>query len=130
MSLGLPLEAMHAEMSAFDPRIHQARPHAGQIKAATIVRNLLKGSSRTTHKAHCAISGRAAPYRHSLHRPHPGCVLASLRAHDDIEVARSFVITGSVRAAVQKRSGSLFDQSRSRRKITHAPAPITNEINQ
>jgi histidine ammonia-lyase len=29
LSLGLTLEAMRAEMSAFDPRIHQARPHAG-----------------------------------------------------------------------------------------------------
>ena len=42
---------MRAEMSAFDPRIHQARPHAGQIKTAAIVRHLLKGSTRTTHEA-------------------------------------------------------------------------------
>jgi histidine ammonia-lyase len=51
LSLGLTLEAMRAEMSAFDDRIHQARPHAGQIKTAAIVRNLLKGSTRTTHEA-------------------------------------------------------------------------------
>ncbi len=51
LSLGLTLEAMRAEMSAFDARIHQARPHAGQIKTATIIRNLLKGSTRTTHEA-------------------------------------------------------------------------------
>ena len=51
LSLGLTLEAMRAEMSAFDDRIHQARPHAGQIKTASIVRNLLKGSTRTTHEA-------------------------------------------------------------------------------
>jgi histidine ammonia-lyase len=51
VSLGLTLEAMRAEMSAFDPRIHQARPHAGQIKTAAIMRNLLKGSTRTTHEA-------------------------------------------------------------------------------
>lgn len=51
LSLGLTLEAMRAEMSAFDPRIHTARPHAGQIKTAAIVRNLLEGSTRTTHEA-------------------------------------------------------------------------------
>ena len=51
ISLGLTLEAMRAEMSAFDDRIHQARPHAGQIKTAAIVRKLLAGSTRTTHAA-------------------------------------------------------------------------------
>ncbi|MGZ3158117.1 MAG: HAL/PAL/TAL family ammonia-lyase [Burkholderiaceae bacterium] len=51
LSLGLTLEAMRAEMSAFDARIHQARPHAGQIKTAAIMRNLLTGSTRTTHEA-------------------------------------------------------------------------------
>jgi histidine ammonia-lyase len=51
ISLGLTLEAMRAEMSAFDARIHQARPHAGQIKTAAIVRKLLAGSTRATHAA-------------------------------------------------------------------------------
>ncbi|MFX5668458.1 aromatic amino acid lyase, partial [Acinetobacter baumannii] len=51
LSLGLTLEAMRAEMSAFDPRIQQARPHAGQIKTAEVIRTLLKGSTRTTHEA-------------------------------------------------------------------------------
>jgi len=51
LSLGLTLEAMRAEMSAFDPRIHEARPHAGQIKTAAIIRELLDGSTRTTHEA-------------------------------------------------------------------------------
>ncbi|MDB5841519.1 MAG: hutH2 [Herminiimonas sp.] len=51
LSLGLTLEAMRAEMSAFDERIHRARPHTGQIKTAAIVRKLLSGSTRTTHAA-------------------------------------------------------------------------------
>jgi histidine ammonia-lyase len=51
LSLGLTLEAMRAEMAAFDPRIQQARPHPGQIKTAKVVRKLLKGSTRTTHEA-------------------------------------------------------------------------------
>ena len=51
LSLGLTLEAMRAEMSAFDARIQQARPHAGQIKTAAVIRTLLQGSTRTTHAA-------------------------------------------------------------------------------
>ncbi len=51
ISLGLTLEAMRAEMAAFDERIHRARPHRGQIKTAAIVRHLLAGSTRTTHAA-------------------------------------------------------------------------------
>jgi histidine ammonia-lyase len=51
ISLGLTLEAMRAEMSAFDDRIHQARPHAGQIRTAAAIRKLLAGSTRTTHAA-------------------------------------------------------------------------------
>jgi histidine ammonia-lyase len=51
VSLGLTLEAMRAETAAFDPRIHAARPHAGQIKAAAAIRSLLKGSTRASHQA-------------------------------------------------------------------------------
>jgi histidine ammonia-lyase len=51
ISLGLTLEAMRAEMSAFDERIHKARPHPGQIKTAAIVRKLLEGSTRASHEA-------------------------------------------------------------------------------
>ncbi len=51
ISLGLTLEAMRAEMSAFDERIHLARPHPGQVKTAAVMRQLLNGSTRTTHEA-------------------------------------------------------------------------------
>lgn len=51
ISLGLTLEAMRAEMSAFDERIHLARPHVGQVKTARIIRQLLAGSTRTSHAA-------------------------------------------------------------------------------
>jgi len=62
ISLGLTLEAMRAEMSAFDPRIHEARPHAGQIKTAAVMRKLLAGSTRTTHEA------RAVQFSEELRR--------------------------------------------------------------
>ncbi len=51
IALGLTLEAMRAETSAFDERIHLARPHGGQIKTAHIIRQLLAGSTRTSHAA-------------------------------------------------------------------------------
>jgi histidine ammonia-lyase len=51
VSLGLTLEAVRAETSGFDARIHQARPHPGQIKTAAAVRALLAGSTRTSHAA-------------------------------------------------------------------------------
>ena len=51
IGLGLTLEAMRAEMAAFDPRIHAARPHPGQIKTAAIIRTLVADSTRTTHAA-------------------------------------------------------------------------------
>jgi histidine ammonia-lyase len=63
ISLGLSLEAMRAEVSAFDERIHRARPHPGQIKAAAAVRALLAGSTRTTHEA------RAVQFPEELRRP-------------------------------------------------------------
>lgn len=51
VSLGLTLEAMRAEMTAFDERVHRARPHAGQATIAARVRRLLAGSTRTSHEA-------------------------------------------------------------------------------
>ncbi|WP_338849261.1 aromatic amino acid ammonia-lyase [Massilia sp. W12] len=51
ISLSLSLEAMRAELSAFDARIHAARPHAGQVRCAAIVRRLLDGSTRCSHAA-------------------------------------------------------------------------------
>ena len=63
ISLGLTLEAMRAEMSAFDERIHRARPHAGQVKAAAVIRRLLAGSTRASHAA------RAVQLPEELRRP-------------------------------------------------------------
>jgi len=40
----LSLEALHGTSAAFDPRIHQARPHPRQIACADYLRQLLAGS--------------------------------------------------------------------------------------
>ena len=51
VALALTCEAMRAERNAFDPRIHEARPHPGQIRVAENIRRLLDGSRRCTEAA-------------------------------------------------------------------------------
>jgi len=47
----MSLEALRGTPAAFDPRIHQARPHAGQVAAAAHLVNLLAGSEiRESHR--------------------------------------------------------------------------------
>ncbi len=49
----MSLEALKGTPAAFDPRIHQARPHAGQIAAAAHLIRLLEGSEiRESHRTH------------------------------------------------------------------------------
>ncbi|MGC2612497.1 MAG: histidine ammonia-lyase [Terracidiphilus sp.] len=53
LSGAMSLEALKGTPAAFDERIHQARPHAGQIKAADHLRELLEGSEiRESHREH------------------------------------------------------------------------------
>src|SRR6476620_2426636 len=47
----MSLDALHGTDVAFDARIHDARPHAGQVKVAENLRRLLAGSQiRESHK--------------------------------------------------------------------------------
>jgi histidine ammonia-lyase len=47
----LSLDALHGTDMAFDARIHQVRPHAGQIKSAANLRKMLEGSElRESHR--------------------------------------------------------------------------------
>jgi histidine ammonia-lyase len=47
----MSLDALHGTDVAFDERIHAARPHAGQMRVAANLRNLLQGSAiRESHK--------------------------------------------------------------------------------
>lgn len=51
IALALSLEAMRGELAAFDPHIHTARPHAGQLRTAANVRRITSGSQRCTEAA-------------------------------------------------------------------------------
>src|SRR4051794_5675347 len=51
----MSLDALKGTPAAFDPRIHEARPHAGQIAAAAHLVALMDGSEiRESHREHCA----------------------------------------------------------------------------
>ena len=48
---GLCCDALQGTDTAFDERIHKARPHAGQIKTAANLRRMLEGSEiRESHR--------------------------------------------------------------------------------
>lgn len=51
IALALSLEAMRGELSAFDERIHAARPHPGQMTTAANLRRTVAGSARCSHAA-------------------------------------------------------------------------------
>jgi histidine ammonia-lyase len=51
IALALSMEAMRAETAAFDPRLHEVRPHVGQLQVARNVLRLLAGSRRCTDDA-------------------------------------------------------------------------------
>lgn len=50
ISAALTMEALNGITDAFDPRVHQVRPHLGQINTAKNLLALLDGSQRTTRQ--------------------------------------------------------------------------------
>ena len=46
----IAMDAFDCRLSPFDEKIHRVRPHAGQIKTAENIRNLLKGSEIANNK--------------------------------------------------------------------------------
>ncbi len=70
----LSLEALRGTRAAFDPRIHAARPHPGQIAVATRMRELLGTTSaiadshQDCHRVQDAYSLRCIPQVHGVTR--------------------------------------------------------------
>jgi histidine ammonia-lyase len=69
----LTLDALRGTPRAFDPRIHQARPHPGQARSAERIRTMLEGSDiRASHlgcaRVQDAYSLRCAPQVHGAVR--------------------------------------------------------------
>ncbi|MGA8439981.1 MAG: histidine ammonia-lyase [Candidatus Sulfotelmatobacter sp.] len=70
---GLCCDALKGTDAAFDERIHQARPHAGQMKTAANLRKMLEGSQireshRTCGRVQDAYSLRCIPQVHGAVR--------------------------------------------------------------
>ena len=71
---GLSLEALRGSRRAFDPRIHAARPHPGQVLVADRMRSILGESSaisdshRDCHRVQDAYSLRCIPQVHGVTR--------------------------------------------------------------
>ncbi len=70
ISLALSMEAMRAEVNAFDPNVHRARPHPGQELVARNVMRIIAGSGYCTSEARNVVfpgesraEGVAAPPR-------------------------------------------------------------------
>ena len=53
IAAALSIDALRGSTRPFDPRIHDARPYAGQATAARNVRTLLAGSAINKSHAHC-----------------------------------------------------------------------------
>lgn len=68
IAAALSYEAQNGVIDALDPRIHEVRPHKGQIDTANILRTLLKGSKNVTRQGELrvqdAYSLRCAPQVH------------------------------------------------------------------
>ena len=70
----LSLEALRGTSAAYDPRIHEARPHAGQVEVARHMRELLGGGSEIQashadcHRVQDAYSLRCIPQVHGVSR--------------------------------------------------------------
>ncbi|MDR3672929.1 MAG: histidine ammonia-lyase [Holophaga sp.] len=70
----LSLEALRGTRAAFDPRIHEARPHPGQIRVAAHMREILGTTSeiceshRDCHRVQDAYSLRCLPQVHGVVR--------------------------------------------------------------
>lgn len=50
ISAALTMEGLRGIIDAFDDRLHQVRPHKGQINTAANIRKILKNSERITHQ--------------------------------------------------------------------------------
>jgi histidine ammonia-lyase len=53
IAVSLSIDGLRGSVRPFDPRIHQARPHAGQLASAANILRLLEGSAINKSHEHC-----------------------------------------------------------------------------
>ncbi len=107
---GLSLEALRGTRSAFDPRIHEARPHPGQIAVATHMRGLLGKTSAIAeshldcHRVQDAYSLRCIPQVHGVTRDALGFAGAILERELNSATDNPMIFTDTQ----ESRSGGNF----------------------
>ncbi len=122
----LSLDALRGTDVAFDERIHQARPHPGQLRTAANLRKMLEGSSLRDSHRDCdrvqdAYSLRCMPQVHGAVRD----TLAHCREVMEIEV-NSAVDNPLVFMKRPRRGGRSFDFAQDRppsAQRSEAPPP-------
>jgi histidine ammonia-lyase len=106
----LSLEALRGSRRAFDPRIHAARPHPGQIAVAGHMRDLLGESSavseshRDCHRVQDAYSLRCIPQVHGVTRDALGFAGAILERELNSATDNPMIFTDTQ----ESRSGGNF----------------------
>ena len=126
---GLSCDALKGTDTAFDERIHKARPHSGQMKTAANLRRMLEGSQIRESHRECgrvqdAYSLRCIPQVHGAVRD----TLAHCRKVFEIE-ANSAVdnplvfITDARNLAGDVISGEIFTANRSRLRWILSASP-------
>lgn len=72
LAVAMSFEAQNGVVDALDPRVHQVRPHQGQIDSAAAIKRLLSGSRNITRQGELrvqdAYSLRCAPQVHGASR--------------------------------------------------------------
>ena len=107
---GLSLEALRGTRAAFDPRIHAARPHPGQIAVAAHMRDLLGPSSAVSeshqdcHRVQDAYSLRCIPQVHGVARDALGFAGAILERELNAATDNPMIFTDTS----ESRSGGNF----------------------
>ena len=107
---GLSLEALRGTRAAFDPRIHAARPHPGQIAVAAHMRELLGTSSAISdshqdcHRVQDAYSLRCIPQVHGVTRDALGFAGAILERELNAATDNPMIFTDTQ----ESRSGGNF----------------------
>lgn len=63
----MSLEALQGVTAAFDPRIHSARPHSGQVQSAANIRKLTQGSTLLWGAQGASLNGHARDAAFEMH---------------------------------------------------------------
>jgi histidine ammonia-lyase len=99
IAAALSIDALRGSTRPFDPRIHEARPYAGQRDAADNIRRLLTGSAINKSHEHCgrvqdAYSLRCAAQVHGAAREALRFALATLSVESNAATDNPMVFAG------------------------------------